>query len=205
MTSHPRDFSDKLVETVTKLDAVCEHYHLPLQAGSNKILKRMNRGYTKEEYLDLVKKLQKRNPAAAITTDIIVGFPGETAEDFAQTMDLYREARFDRAFTFMYSKRTGTPAADMEGQVSEEEKKNRHQQLLDLQEEINFEKNKQLEGEEVEVLVDGPSKTNPDLLSGRTRTNKIVIFPGEENLTGELVNVIIKEAQSWTLFGEIAN
>ncbi len=205
MTSHPRDFSDKLIDVVTEVDEICEHYHLPVQAGSNKILQKMNRGYTREEYLALVEELQDRRPEAAITSDIIVGFPGETEEDFQKTLDLYRHVRFDRAFTFMYSKRTGTPAANMEGQVAEEVKKERHQQLLELQEQINQEKNKQLEGEIMEVLVDGPSKTNPDLLSGRTRTNKIVIFSGPENLTGKLVNVMINKAKSWTLFGEVVN
>lgn len=205
MTSHPRDFSDKLIDVVTEVDEICEHYHLPVQAGSNKILQKMNRGYTREEYLALVEELQERRPEAAITSDIIVGFPGETEADFQETLDLYRRVRFDRAFTFMYSKRTGTPAANMEGQVPEEVKKERHQQLLELQEQINQEKNKQLEGQTMEVLVDGPSKTNSDLLSGRTRTNKIVIFSGSENLTGKLVNVMINKAKSWTLFGEVVN
>ncbi|GAB6100745.1 tRNA (N6-isopentenyl adenosine(37)-C2)-methylthiotransferase MiaB [Halanaerocella petrolearia] len=205
MTSHPRDFTDKLIETVTSLDKVCEHYHLPVQSGSNRLLKKMNRGYTKEEYLELVKELQERKPKAAITTDLIVGFPGETEEDFAKTMDIYKEVGFDRAFTFIYSKRTGTPAAEMEEQVPEEVKKERHQKLLELQSEIGLEKNKELKGEVVEVLIDGPSKKDPSKYSGRTRTDKIVIVESEQDLTGKLLNVKINKAQSWTLFGEVVN
>ncbi|AGB40923.1 tRNA-N(6)-(isopentenyl)adenosine-37 thiotransferase enzyme MiaB [Halobacteroides halobius DSM 5150] len=205
MTSHPRDFSDKLIEAVTNLENVCEHFHLPIQSGSDKLLKKMNRGYTKEEYLDLVTKLKAKNPKAAISTDLIVGFPGETEEDFAETMELYKQVRFDRAFTFIYSKRTGTPAAKMEEQVPEEKKKERHQRLLDLQSKIGLEENKKLKGEIVEVLVDGPSKKDPNKLSGRTRTDKIVIIESDQDLTGEIINVKINKAQSWTLFGKIVN
>ncbi|MBM7555946.1 tRNA (N6-isopentenyl adenosine(37)-C2)-methylthiotransferase MiaB [Halanaerobacter jeridensis] len=203
MTPHPRDFNDKLINTISNLDKVCEQFHLPVQAGSNKILKEMNRGYTREEYIELVNKIRDKNPNAAISTDTIVGFPGETEEDFQKTIELYKEIKFDMAYMFNYSQRSGTPAAEKENQVPEEIKKERLQYLMDLQSEIGAEKNKELIGETVEVLVDGPSKKDPSKLAGRSRTHKIVIFEGEENLTGEIVNVMINEAQSWTLFGEL--
>ena len=203
MTPHPRDFNDKLINTISDLDKVCEQFHLPVQAGSNKILKEMNRGYTREEYIELVNKIRDKNPNAAISTDTIVGFPGETEEDFQKTIELYKELRFDMAYMFNYSQRSGTPAAEKENQIPEEVKKERLQYLMDLQSEIGAEKNKELIGETVEVLVDGPSKKDPNKLAGRSRTHKIVIFEGDENLTGEIVNVMIKKAQSWTLFGEL--
>ncbi|GAB6136863.1 tRNA (N6-isopentenyl adenosine(37)-C2)-methylthiotransferase MiaB [Halanaerobaculum tunisiense] len=205
MTSHPRDFNDKLIKTVTNLENVCEHYHLPIQSGSNRLLKKMNRGYTKEEYLQLVSELEERKPQAVITTDLIVGFPGETEEDFAETMEIYQEVEFDRAFTFIYSQRTGTPAAKMDDQVPEEVKKERHQKLLDLQSEIGLQKNQELKGSTVEVLVDGPSKKDATKMSGRTRTNKVVIVESDQDLTGQLIDVKINKVQSWTLFGEIVN
>ena len=203
MTPHPRDFNDKLIDTISNLDKVCEQFHLPVQAGSNKILREMNRGYTREEYIKLVNKIRAKNPNAAISTDTIVGFPGETEEDFQKTIELYKEIEFDMAYMFNYSKRSGTPAAEKKNQIPEATKKERLQYLMDLQSEISAQNNKELIGETVEVLVDGPSKKDPNKLSGRSRTYKIVIFEGNENLTGEIVNVMIKEAQSWTLFGEL--
>ncbi|MGM0501400.1 MAG: tRNA (N6-isopentenyl adenosine(37)-C2)-methylthiotransferase MiaB [Bacillota bacterium] len=205
MTPHPRDFTDKLIATISNLDKVCEQFHLPVQAGSNKVLKEMNRGYTREDYIELVAKIRAQNPKAAISTDTIVGFPGETEEDFQKTIELYQEIKFDMAYMFNYSKRSGTPAAKKENQVPEEIKKERLQYLMDLQTEISAEQNEKLIGEKVEVLVDGPSKKDPNKLSGRSRTNKIVIFNGDKNLTGQIVNVIINKAHSWTLFGELVD
>ena len=205
MTPHPRDFTDKLIDTISNLDKVCEQFHLPVQAGSNKVLKEMNRGYTREEYIELVKKIRAKNPNAAVSTDTIVGFPGESEEDFQKTIELYQELEFDMAYMFNYSKRSGTPAAEKENQVSEEIKKERLQYLMDLQSEISAQKNQELVGEIVEVLVDGPSKKDPDKLSGRSRTNKIVIFESDKNLTGQIVNVMINKAHSWTLFGELVD
>jgi tRNA-2-methylthio-N6-dimethylallyladenosine synthase len=205
MTPHPRDFTDKLIDAMSNLDKVCEQFHIPVQSGSNRILKEMNRGYTREDYIELINKIRAKNPNAAISTDTIIGFPGETEEDFQKTIELYNELQFDMAYTFKYSKRSGTPAAKRENQIPEELKKERLQYLMDLQSDISARKNKELVGETLEVLVDGTSKNNSDKLSGRTRTNKIVIFDGDENLTGQLVNVMIKKAHSWTLFGKLVN
>jgi len=201
-TSHPRDFTDKLIETIKNAKKVCEHFHLPVQAGSNQVLKRMNRGYTREYYLDLVKKIRQAMPEATITTDIIVGFPGETDADFEDTLDLVAQVRFDNAFTFLYSPRTGTPAAKWE-QVDEEVKKERFQRLLELQNRISWERNQELLGSVQEVLVEGVSKTNAERLTGRTRGNKIVVFEGSEELIGQLVQVRICEAPTWFLVGEV--
>jgi tRNA-2-methylthio-N6-dimethylallyladenosine synthase len=205
MTSHPRDFSDALLARIKNLNKVANHIHLPVQSGSNKVLKEMNRGYTREYYIDRVKNIQEEIPGASVSTDFIIGFPGESEEDFAETMSLVKELKFDMAYTFKYSKRSGTPAAKRENQIPEELKKERLQYLMDLQSDISARKNKELVGETLEVLVDGTSKNNSDKLSGRTRTNKIVIFDGDENLTGQLVNVMIKKAHSWTLFGKLVN
>lgn len=202
MTSHPRDFTDKLIETIAESQTVCEHFHLPIQSGSNQILKKMNRGYTREFYLDLVRKIKAAVPEATLTTDIIVGFPGETEEDFQDTLDVIARAEFDSSFTFLYSPRSGTPAAKWP-QVPEEDKKERFQRLLDLQNQISLAKNRQLLGQVEEVLVEGASKTNPDRLTGRTRGNKVVVFDGDESLIGQLVQVKITEAQTWSLIGEL--
>ena len=203
MTSHPRDFSDKLVETIAKCDKVCEHYHLPIQNGSNKILKAMNRGYTREEYLELVEKIKTTMPNCSITSDIIVGFPGETEEDFKDTLDIIEKVRFDAIYTFTYSPRKGTPAADMECQIEDEVKKERLHRLMDLQNKISLEKNMELVGSNIEVLVESLSKTDNSRLTGRSRTNKIVNFSGDKSLIGKIVNVKITKAQTWNLVGEI--
>jgi len=165
----------------------------------------MNRGYTREKYLLLTDKIKNRIPGASITTDIIVGFPGETEEDFLDTLDLVQTVRFDAAYTFMYSPRRGTPAAEMTNQVPPEIKKERLNRLVEVQNRITLEKNKLLENRVVEVLVEGRSKNNPGRWSGRTRTNKIVVFEGEENedLTGQIVEIVISCAQTWTLFGTL--
>lgn len=202
-TSHPKDLSDSLVSAIANLNKVCEHIHLPVQSGSTAILKKMNRRYTKEDYLNLVAKLKAAIPEIAITTDIIVGFPGETEADFAETMDLVEKVRFSAAYTFVYNKRSGTPAADFTDQVPDEIKSQRIQILIDRQNQITLEENLKEIGKTVEVLVEGPSKTNPELLSGRTRGNRIVVFKGDENLIGRLIPVRIAKAKTWHLEGDI--
>ncbi|OIQ08892.1 tRNA-2-methylthio-N(6)-dimethylallyladenosine synthase [Moorella thermoacetica] len=205
VTSHPRDFTPELVTTISRLDKVCEHVHLPVQAGSNRILELMHRGYTREHYLELVADLRRHIPGISLTTDLIVGFPGETEADFEDTLDLVARVQFDNAFTFMYSPRRGTEAATMPGQLPTAIKKERLKRLMELQNSISLAKNEALVGQEVEVLVEGPSKTDPDQLSGRTRTNKLVIFPGDQSLTGRLVRVRLTRAQTWLLKGEMVD
>ena len=202
MTSHPRDFDDRLIKVVATAQKVCEHYHLPAQAGSNHILKVMNRGYTRERYLELIAKIKKTVPNASITADLMVGFPGETEEDFQETLDLVRQVRYDSAFTFVYNIRTGTPAAKME-QVPEEIKSERIQRLIELQNQISLENNQADEGMVLEVLVEGETKNNPDRLAGRTRTNKLVVFTGPLALTGNLVQVKIVKGRPNLLEGEL--
>jgi tRNA-2-methylthio-N6-dimethylallyladenosine synthase len=202
-TSHPKDLSEKLILALAKLDKVCEHLHLPLQAGSNRILKKMGRGYTKENYLDLVSKLRSLIPGLSLTTDIIVGFPGETEEDFNETLELLRMVRFDGAFTFEYSPLPGTRASEFNHQVPSLVKRERLRQLIDLQRQITEEKNLLWVGREVEVLVEGVSEKNSRELQGRTRENKVVVFPADEDLRGELIRVKIKAAGCWALRGEM--
>lgn len=203
MTSHPRDFSPELIRIIASLEKVCPHFHLPIQSGSNSILKRMNRGYTREDYLALVTEIRRIVPHASITTDIIVGFPGETEEDFRDTLNLMEEVRFDSAYTFIYSARSGTPAAKMTEQIPLAVKKARLQSLMDLQNEISLEINNTLNGQVFEVLVEGFSKKDKSMLEGRTGTNKIVLFAGSEELIGKFVNVKITTPQTWILKGEI--
>lgn len=203
MTSHPRDFSDKLVNSIASAEKVCKHFHLPVQAGSDKILQSMNRGYTRDYYLKLIAKIRCVFPTASITTDIIVGFPGETEEDFLATLDLVERVRFDSAFTFIYSPRTGTPAAAMKDQIAYPEKKERLQRLMAVQNKISLELNKEMKGKVVEVLVEGSSKTTQKMLTGRTETNKTVLFPGPDYLTGRFVKVEITHPQTWVLKGKM--
>ncbi|MGI9860297.1 tRNA (N6-isopentenyl adenosine(37)-C2)-methylthiotransferase MiaB [Moorella naiadis] len=205
VTSHPRDFTLELVATISRLARVCEHVHLPVQAGSNQMLELMHRGYTREHYLELVAALRRQIPGISLTTDLIVGFPGEREDDFAATLDLVAKVRFDNAFTFMYSPRRGTVAATLPDQVPLATKKERLKRLMALQNSISLAINETLVGQELEILVEGPSKTDPSQLSGRTRTNKLVIFPGEQALTGQLVRVRITRAQTWLLKGEMVN
>jgi len=202
MTSHPRDFSDKLIVTAANSPSVCEHFHLPVQSGSNEVLARMNRGYTREAYLELVQEVRSRIPDAAITTDIIVGFPGETEQDFAETLDLVRAVAFDSVFAFAYSPRSGTPAADYAEQLAKPEKSMRLSQLIETANAIALERNQKLANQVVEVLVLGPSKTNPERLTGRTRTNKLVHLDNEPNLVGKLLDVRITKVQTFSLLGE---
>jgi tRNA-2-methylthio-N6-dimethylallyladenosine synthase len=204
-TSHPKDVSPRLIKVVAENPKVCEHIHVALQAGSNKILKRMNRGYTREHFLETVGRMKETIPGLAISTDIIVGFPGETEEDFLDTIDVVKKVRFDSAFTFMYSVRKGTLAETYGDQVSLEEKKDRLRRLNLVQYRIATELNKKLEGCIEEVLVEGPSKTDKNMLTSRTRTNKIVIFSGPDHLIGSLINVRITEAKTFSLFGEMVD
>lgn len=203
MTSHPRDFTEKLIKTIAQSQKICEHFHLPIQAGSNRILKQMRRGYTKEEYLELIAKVREYVPHATITTDIIVGFPGETEKDFAETLDVISKVQFDQAFTFIYSPREGTPAAKMAEQIPAEVKKERFQRLLELQNKISLNLNQKMVGRVEEVLIEGESKNDRTKLSGRTGGNKIVILEGGQDLIGQIVPVKITAAQTWSLFGEI--
>jgi len=202
-TSHPKDMSDKLIDTIAGNPVICEHIHVPLQAGSNRILKRMNRGYTREHYLEITNRIRERIPGVAITSDLIVGFPGEEDEDFADTLDMVEKVRFDAAFTFMYSTRSGTRAAEFTDQVPLEVKKARLNQLNLVQYRIAREINQSLEGKVEEVLVEGPSKTDKTKLTSRTRTNRVVIIPGSEDLIGQIIPVRIVEGKSFSLFGEV--
>ncbi|MDD4792108.1 MAG: tRNA (N6-isopentenyl adenosine(37)-C2)-methylthiotransferase MiaB [Firmicutes bacterium] len=202
-TSHPRDFTDKMVEAACSCDKVCEHFHLPLQAGSDRVLDMMHRGYTAEKYLGLVHRIRSVIPGASITTDIMVGFPGETEADFQDTMDMVRQARFDAAFTFIYSPRPGTVAAEMPNQVEDDVKHDRIYRLIDLVNSIAGEINDELRGAITEVMVEGPSERDPSVLSGRTRTNKMVHWTASrEHKPGDLVKVRIVEPRTWTLYGE---
>ncbi|AHF06949.1 tRNA (N6-isopentenyl adenosine(37)-C2)-methylthiotransferase MiaB [Desulfitobacterium metallireducens] len=203
LTSHPKDLSDKLIGAVAAGEHLCEHFHLPIQSGSNEILKRMNRKYTREYYLNRIEKIREIIPEASITTDVIVGFPGETEGDFEQTLDIIDTVRFSQAFTFMYSKRSGTPAAVMPDQIPLDVKKRRLQLLMDHQNDQSLEWRKGMLGKIYEVLVEGPSKSNPDRLTGRTPGNELVVFSGDLELKGSLVKVRMLEARSWTLLGEI--
>lgn len=203
ITSHPKDLSDKLIETIANGEKLCEHIHLPIQSGSDFILQRMNRKYTREYYLDRVRKIRQLVPTVSLTTDIIVGFPGETEEDFEQTLSMVRQAHFSQAFTFMFSKRSGTLAANMENQIPLDIKKRRLQKLMGVQNQESFLWRQHMVGKSYEVLVEGPSKTNSRRLTGRTRGNELVVFDGPSQLIGSLANIRIIEAGSWTLVGEI--
>lgn len=201
-TSHPRDFDDHLIEVLAKKGNLMEHIHLPVQSGSNEILKRMSRKYTREHYLELVSKIKKAIPDVVLTTDIIVGFPGETEEQFEETIALVREVGFDSAFTFVYSPREGTPAADMEDNVPLQVKKERLYRLNDVLNEYSKASNESLKGQTLEVLVEGESKNNPNVLAGRTRTNKLVHFEGPKELIGRFVQVRITDTPTFYIRGE---
>lgn len=203
MTSHPRDFNDKLIEVIARSKKVCEHIHLPVQAGSNAILKAMNRGYTREQYLSLVETIKASIPGVSLTTDIIVGFPGETEEDYEQTVSLVEEVKFDGAFIFVYNKRRGTPAANFNQQIAQEVKSRRIQKLIAIQNEFTLQSNRSEVGKVHEVLVEGTSKTREDRLSGRTRTNKLVVFEGNDDFIGKLVPVKITNYSLTHLEGEL--
>ena len=203
MTSHPKDFGDKLIETMARCDKVCHQLHLPFQAGSDKVLSDMNRRYTKEDYLKKIEKVKERIPDISLSTDVIVGFPTETNEDFLETLDVLRKVEYDNIFSFIYSRREGTPAAKMDFVLSEEEIHKNFNKLLEVQNEISLKKNKEYLGTVRTVLVDGVSKNNPEMLTGRTESAKAVNFKGDESLTGKYVKVKITEAHTWSLNGEI--
>lgn len=203
MTSHPRDMNEEVIKAVAECEHVCENFHVPFQAGSDEILRKMNRGYTREKYLELIKMIRSYVSDAAITTDIIVGFPGETEQDFEDTLALVQEVGFDAAFTFIYSKRSGTPAAKMEGQVPLDVKKDRLNRLMEVQNLSSLHRNEEMLGKVVEVLAEGPSR-NPAVWTGRTRTNKIVLWPVEGKVyqPGDKVMVKVDTAQTWLVKGK---
>ena len=203
MTSHPKDLTHDVIMAIKECDKLCEQIHLPVQSGSNSILKKMNRHYTKEYYLDLIKKIKEEIPGVTLTTDIIVGFPGETEEDFQETLELVKEVGYSSAFTFIYSRRNNTPADMMLNQVSEEDKHHRFNRLIAAVNERVIAQNKAEEGNILEVLVEGNSKNDAEKLTGRTRTGRLVNFTGENVNVGELVNVKITRAQNFSLIGEV--
>ncbi|PYL10073.1 MAG: tRNA (N6-isopentenyl adenosine(37)-C2)-methylthiotransferase MiaB [Verrucomicrobia bacterium] len=200
---HPIGFRDDLIGAIARLPKLAEHVHLPVQSGSNKILKVMHRTYTAEKYVDLVERVRAARPRIAITTDIIVGFPGETGTDYGQTRSLVEEVQFDNAFIFRYSPRQDTLAAVMAEQIDETVKEQRNHDLLALVNELARRANERLIGSQVEVLCEGPSKTNPSRLTGRTRTNKIVIFEGGDELIGEVIDTKIEHATGFSLYGQL--
>lgn len=202
MSSHPKDISDKVLEVMAKSNHICHQLHLPLQAGSDKLLKEMNRVYDTEKYLSIVNKARVLMPDLAITTDIIVGFPTETEEDFEGTVKMLQKVKYDSIFSFIYSKREGTPAAKMDFVATEEEIKERFDRLLEVQNSISYELNKKCEGEVQEVLVESMSKED-GMLTSRNYANKIVNFKGDESLIGKIVKVKITKAQTWILIGEL--
>jgi tRNA-2-methylthio-N6-dimethylallyladenosine synthase len=204
-TSHPRDFDDYLIKVLAKGGNLVEHIHLPVQSGSSDVLKIMARKYTREQYLELVKKIKAAIPDVALTTDIIVGYPNETEEQFEETLSLYREVGYESAYTFVYSPREGTPAAKMQDNVPLEVKKERLQRLNALVNEFSLQAMKKYEGQVVEVLVEGESKNNPEVLAGYTRKNKLVNFKAPKSVIGKLVNVKITETRTWSLNGELVD
>lgn len=203
MTSHPKDLSDELIAVIAEEPKVCRHLHLPMQSGSTRILKAMNRRYTKEGYLSLVEKIRRAVPNLSLTTDIIVGFPGETEEDFQDTLDVVRKARFDSAYTFIYSRRTGTPAADWE-QVPEEIVKDRFARLLAVVDEIAAEEGGRDAGKVMEVLVEEVNESRDGYVSGRLSNNILVHFPGDASLLGRLCRVKLTESKGFYYLGELA-
>lgn len=202
MTSHPKDLSDELIEVMKQSSKICCHLHLPLQSGSSRILKKMNRRYDKEQYLALADRLRREIPDLSITTDIIVGFPGETEEDFQETLDVVRKVRFDSAFTFIYSKRTGTPAAAMEDQVPDDIVKDRFNRLLTLVQTISQEMSKRVEGQTLPVLVESVNDHDNTLVTGRLSNNLLVHFPGKEELIGKIIDVHLTECKGFYYMGE---
>ena len=202
MTSHPKDLSDELIEVMAQSQKICKHLHLPVQSGSTRILEKMNRRYTKEHYLGLVEKIKAAVPDISLTTDIIVGFPGETEEDFQETLDVVRKVRYDSAFTFIYSKRTGTPAAKMENQVPEDVVKDRFDRMLQVLNPIVHEVTEEQVGKVLPVLVEEVSKHDENILTGRTEQNTLVHFSGIKDLIGQMVPVKIIENKTFYVIGE---
>lgn len=202
MTSHPKDFSDELIDVMNECEKVCKQLHLPVQSGSNRVLKAMNRHYTREEYIEKIEKIKKLIPDLAITTDIIVGFPGETEEDFEETLDLVKKIRYDSAFMFLYSNRKYTRADMMPNQIAEDIKHERFNRLVDTVNTICAEINKEYDGKIVDVLVEGVSKTDENKLMGRTNNGKLVNLKGNKESIGKIINVKIVQPKSFSLEGE---
>ena len=203
MTSHPKDVTDKLIKVVTLYPKIAPHFHLPLQSGSDRVLRTMNRHYDMAKYLSTVEKLRALNPDITLTSDIIVGFPGETQEEFEETISALENIRFDMIYSFIYSARKGTPAAEMEDQIPREEQNRRYSRLLAVQQDISLAKNTPLVGRTERVLCDGISKNDPTVYCGRTPGNKIVFFAGDESMTDSFVNVKIDRAEAFALFGTV--
>ena len=203
ISPHPKDFTDDVIDAIRDCDKVSKFIHLPLQSGSTEVLKVMNRVYTKEQYLELVEKMKERIPNVKFSTDIIVGFPGETEEDFEDTLDVVRKVKFEQIFMFIYSRRKGTPADKMENQVPEEVKHKRFDRLKALYEEILKQNNDEYIGTTENILVEGYSKTNDKLLTGRTDTNKVIVFEGDSSLIGKTIPVKIVSEHMWYLRGEV--
>ena len=202
MTSHPKDISDELIETMCDEPKICKQLHLPIQSGSDKVLGLMNRKYTRKKYMEIIHKVKEKMPDIVLTTDIIVGFPGETNEDFEETLSALREVEYDTIFSFIYSKRVGTPAASMEDVLTEDEKHNNFDRMLEVQNEISKRKNNTYLGKVVPVLAEGVSKNNQETLTGRTEGGKVVNFPGDLSDIGKIIDIKITSCQTWSLFGE---
>ena len=205
MTSHPKDATHKLIDTMANGKHIAKHFHLPMQAGSDKVLAEMNRRYTFEKYISIVDYIRERMPDAVITSDIMVGFPGESEEDFCDTLKALQRAKFDMIYSFIYSPRKGTPAAEADCQIDDKVKSERFDRLLKCQNAISLEKNKVLEGKTIRVLCDGRSKNNSDVFSGRDEGNKIVFFDADDSVTGKFLNVHIERADTFALYGKITD
>ncbi len=203
VSPHPKDFTDDVIDAISKCDKVCKLVHLPLQSGNTKVLKEMNRKYTKEQYLKLVDKMKAKIPNLTLSTDIIVGFPGETDEEFEDTLDVVRKVKFEQVYMFIYSRRVGTPGDRMENQIPEEIKHKRFDKLKELVESQIEENNQKYVGTIQKVLVEGESKNNQELLTGRTDSNKVVIFEGDKSLIGQMINLKIVSEHMWYLKGEV--
>ena len=199
---HPKDFTDDVIDAIKDCDKVCKFIHLPLQSGSTEMLKKMNRKYTKEQYLNLVDKMRSKIPGIKFSTDIIVGFAGETEEDFEDTLDVVRNVKFEQVFMFIYSRRVGTPGDKMPNQIPEELKHERFEKLKTLVENQIAENNKEYIGTVQKILVEGPSKNNKEMLTGRTETNKVVVFEGNKELINTIIEVKIIEDHLWYFKGE---
>ncbi len=203
VSPHPKDFTDDVIDAIADCEKVCKLIHLPLQSGNTKVLKEMNRRYTKEQYLELVEKMKNKIPNLTLSTDIIVGFPGETDEEFEDTLDVVRKVKFEQVYMFIYSRRVGTPADRMENQIAEEDKHRRFNKLKELVESQIEENNKKYVGTTQKVLVEGESKNNSDMLTGRTDSNKVVIFEGTKDLVNKIVDLKIVSEHMWYLKGEV--
>jgi tRNA-2-methylthio-N6-dimethylallyladenosine synthase len=201
---HPKGYGDDLIEAYARLPNLVQSAHLPVQSGSNRVLKLMHRGYTRERYVGIIGKLRAAKPEIGVSTDFIVGFPGETEADFEETLSLACEVEFDQAFIFKYSQRRDTPAADMPDQVPQKVREERNHRLLEVINEIAKRKYRALVGRQMQILVEGPSKKNPARMTGRTRCNRIVVFDGSERHRGQLMDVNITRAGSFTLYGDPA-